>query len=173
MTEELIDICEKLNRYNTVYLVIGGSAVSYYGYKRSTKNSADILSDKPDIDIWFNPTYDNYYNNLCSVFEELGLDKKNYISGMDIKKCFIKISFDDFNFDCLPVLENFSKTFRECYKNKVVSNINDIEIPYISLEDLILIKETINRPKDIEDVIELKKILKSQNNHIINRFKDF
>ncbi len=169
MIKELVSICEKLNRHNVEYLIIGGCAINYYGYKRLTLNPNNEITNKPDIDIWFNPTLENYYSNLCSVLEELGLDKKSYNKGMDIKRCFIKVEFDDFGLDCLPVLENFPKTFRECYRNKKLSKIKNIEIPIISLEDLILSKEITNRPKDIEDIEELKKIPK----YIINRFKDF
>jgi predicted nucleotidyltransferase len=169
MIEELTDICEKLNRHNVEYLVIGGCAVNYYGYKRLTLNPNNELTNKPDIDIWFNPTLENYYRNLCSVLEELGLDKSSYNRGMDIKKSFIKVEFDDFGLDCLPVMENFVKTFRECYRNRIMTKTNNIQIPFISLEDLILSKETSNRPKDTEDIEELKKIL----NRTITRFKDF
>lgn len=167
MTDELIDICEKLNRHNVVYLIIGGCAVDIYGYNRITLNPKNEESDKLDIDIWFNPTYENYYGNLCSVFEELGLDKRNYMSGTDIKKCFIQLDFDDFNLDCLPILENFPKTFRECYRNRNVKNIDGVELFFISLSDLILTKENTNRPKDIRDIKELKKIKN------IQRFEDF
>ena len=172
MTEQLKYVCQILNKHQVKYLIVGGSAVINYGYIRLTKNNKNEESDRPDIDVWFEPTYTNYLKNLCNSLEDLGLDGDIYRKGStNIKRCFISESFDDFNLDFLPELENFPKTFVDCYSNRTISN-DDIKIPYISLEDLILSKEISNRPKDIEDIIELKKILKSQK-HIINRFKDF
>jgi len=63
---------------------------------------------------------------------------------------------------------NFSKTFRECFRNKTILDIKNVKIPFISLEDLILTKKTSNRPKDIEDIEELKKISKHISRFIIN-----
>lgn len=36
-----------------------GTAVALNGYYRHSINIAGELTDKPDIDIWYNPTYEN------------------------------------------------------------------------------------------------------------------
>ncbi len=53
------------------YIIIGGTSVALNGYYRHSINLAGELTDKPDIDIWYNPTYENYFN-LLKVIEELG-----------------------------------------------------------------------------------------------------
>jgi hypothetical protein len=39
-----------------------------------------------------------------------------------------------------------------------ISKINEIEIPFISYHDLITTKQTQARPKDIEDINQLRKL---------------
>jgi len=63
--------------------------------------------------------------------------------------------------DFLPELPGLSK-FRQSFNNRIVSNIYDIEIPYISYDDLIKNKAALGRSKDMEDIDQLKKRNKPQ-----------
>jgi hypothetical protein len=127
MLNQLTYVCQIFNRHNLKYLIVGGSAVINYGYIRVTIDSNNQPSDRPDIDIWFEPTYDNYLKSLCDSLEDMGLDGDNYRKGStNIRKCFISESFDDFDLDCLPILEKFPKTFRECYDNRTTMDINGV-----------------------------------------------
>ena len=36
-------------------MIVGGTAVALNGYFRYSKNISGEISDKPDIDIWYNP----------------------------------------------------------------------------------------------------------------------
>ncbi len=54
-------------------MLIGGTAVALNGYYRHSLNSAEELTSKPDVDIWYQPTYENYFNVL-KVIGELGQD---------------------------------------------------------------------------------------------------
>ena len=69
----LLTVCKLLEKYNVQYMLIGGATVALHGYYRHSINIAGELTDKPDIDIWYNPTYNNYYNVL-KVIEDLGED---------------------------------------------------------------------------------------------------
>jgi hypothetical protein len=46
--------------------------------------------------------------------------------------------------------------FRLSYEKRVISRIDEIEISIIGYTDLIQNKETLGRPKDIEDIQQLK-----------------
>lgn len=69
----LLTICKLFKKYNVQYMFIGGTAVALNGYYRHSINVSGELTDKPDIDIWYNPTYENYFN-ILKIIEELGQD---------------------------------------------------------------------------------------------------
>ena len=52
--------------------------------------------------------------------------------------------------------------FRSAFEKRVVAAMNEIDIPVISYEDLIVDKSTDPRPKDLEDVkqMEIRRRLK-------------
>ncbi|HZI69254.1 MAG TPA: hypothetical protein VFD44_06070 [Hanamia sp.] len=57
----LITVCKLLEKYNVKYLIVGGTAVALNGYYRHSTNASGQLTNKPDIDIWYNSTFDNYF----------------------------------------------------------------------------------------------------------------
>ena len=163
MVEYLTWVCGILNNHEVRYLIIGGAAVNIYGYIRLSRNSRNEETDHPDIDIWFEPTYENYLTNLCGAFEELGLDADSYRKGSsNIRKIFIRESFEDFDLDFLPVLESFPKSFSACYRKRNEVEIKAVKIPLLAVEDIISSKKNSQRPKDLKDIEELKKLLDSE-----------
>lgn len=60
-TVSFLDVLSALNKHGVEYLVVGGVAVGYYGYIRMSLASNGQFVDAPDLDIWYNPTYANYY----------------------------------------------------------------------------------------------------------------
>jgi len=67
------NIFDVFDRNGVEYLVVGGTAVSYYGEYRKSKIASGEVADKPDLDLWYNPGYENYFN-LLKAIEELGQD---------------------------------------------------------------------------------------------------
>jgi hypothetical protein len=57
--------------------------------------------------------------------------------------------------DFLPELLGLPR-FRSSFNNRIVSKTYDIEVPYISYNDLIKSKQALSRSKDIEDIDELR-----------------
>lgn len=55
-------ICKLLEEYDVQYMLVGGTAVALNGYYRHSTTISGELTSKPDIDIWYNPTYENYFN---------------------------------------------------------------------------------------------------------------
>ena len=50
--------------------------------------------------------------------------------------------------------------FEDAYKRKVVMTIGDMKMNVISIDDLIRIKSFAGRPRDLEDIHHLERILK-------------
>jgi hypothetical protein len=76
-TDSIINICKILNKHSVRYLIVGGSAVAFYGYQRQSKGPLDTVAEKPDIDIWYDPSYSNYFK-LLDALEEWGEEVKRY-----------------------------------------------------------------------------------------------
>ena len=154
----LLSICKLFKKYSVQYLVIGGTAVAYHGYYRMSTDTSGNICEKPDIDIWFNPTYSNYINILKAI-EELGKDILRYKSEkkLDPKKSFFKLNFSNFTLDLLPEIQSNIR-FNDAYSKRDSVTVDDIEIHFISLIDLIHDKKKSIRKKDLEDLNELKKL---------------
>ena len=154
----MLTICKLLEKYNVLYMVIGGTAVALNGYYRHSINVAGELTDKPDIDIWFNPTYENYFNFL-KVIEELGQDIAEFKNEQapNPSRSFFKLYFNDFTFDALPEIKA-DISFVEANKRKETVELEATKIHYINYLDLIEDKKATARNKDFEDIAQLRKI---------------
>jgi hypothetical protein len=69
----ILRVCEVLNKHEVQFMIVGGAAVALYGYYRQSISLAGVIADKPDLDFWYNPTYENYFR-LLNAFKALGLD---------------------------------------------------------------------------------------------------
>ena len=50
-------------------------------------------------------------------------------------------------------------TFEDCLKISMVAEIENVKVPFLHINQLILNKKAVNRPKDQLDVKELEKII--------------
>jgi predicted nucleotidyltransferase len=160
--EEILKyVCEIFNKHKVKYIIIGGMAVAYHGHSRSTMLPNGQESDKFDIDILYQPTLTNNFNLIKSL-KELGFDIHG--SGSSSFPVYSK-DFDEFGLDFLPYLPGLENTelskkrelFSLYYNKRDISIYDGVKIPFISLDDLIEIKKFSSRPKDLEDIEELKK----------------
>ena len=140
----------------SVDLIVGGTAVALHGFYRQQHTSSGNLAEKHDLDFWYNSTYDNYFK-LLNALEDLGQDVAEFKAEVapNPKKSFFRIEFEKFTVDFLPELPGLSK-FRSAFNQRVISKPNEIEVPFINYNDLIINKQTQGRPKDIEDIKQLK-----------------
>ena len=162
VSDAILNVCSILNKHSVQYLAVGGTAVTFHGHFRHSKNSAGQIINKPDLDFWYNPTYKNYFN-LLNALEELGQDVKEFKDEQapDPLKSFFRFELEKFTLDLLPVLKTKMK-FDTAYMRREVTTLNQIKIPFISYEDLILDKQTNPRSKDLEDIEQLQLKKKSK-----------
>lgn len=164
MESSLIDsifiVCKVLNEHSVQYMIVGGAAVALHGYFRNSTNTAGITTDKPDVDVWYNPTYVNYFK-LLDTLEELGQNVTVFKEEQtpNPKKSFFKYELENFTLDFLPELKA-SLPFRACYERKEVVSVYETDIVFISLDDLIQDKQVNSRPKDVNDIEQLNKLRK-------------
>ena len=156
LANTILRVCEVLNKNKVQFMIVGGAAVALHGYFRQSMNLAGVLTDKPDLDFWYDATYDNYFR-LLNAIDELGQDVTKFKEEQtpNPKKSFFRYEFEDFTLDLLPELKASLK-FKSSFKKREIVNLNNIDIAFICLEDLIQDKEANSRTKDLEDLKHLK-----------------
>lgn len=156
LTDHILDVCKILNKHTVQYLIVGGTAVAFHGYFRWSHNSSGELTDKFDLDIWYNPTYDNYFR-LLNTLEELGQDITEFREEQSPSplKSYFRFDLEKFTLDFLPELKGLSK-FKSSFDKKEIVNLKGIDIPFIAFDDLLKDKATDSRPKDLSDINQLK-----------------
>ena len=155
LIDNILTVCRALNKFSVEYMIVGGTAVALHGYYRHSMNAAGEIAEKPDLDFWYNPTYDNYFR-LLDALEELGQDVMKFKSEQtpNPKKSFFRYEFEKFTLDFLPELK-VSLRFRLAFNRKEIVTLNDTEIPFISYQDLVSDKKANARAKDITDIEQL------------------
>jgi len=138
------------------FLVAGGYAVIYHGYVRTTG----------DIDIWLRPDNDNKKKLLDAfVRQDLHNDsienvsKLNFTTSVAFHIGQIPEKIDFFTF--ITGLE-----FDAAKRHSVTLNIENLQVPFLSMPDLIINKMMTTRKRDQADVEELQKIMKLKKGEI-------
>ena len=132
-----------LNAQGVEYLLIGGYAVGYHGYPRTTA----------DLDIWIRVESNNA-RKMVETFHQFGLNvpglgehrflerDKIFRIGVPPVRLEIHTGIDGVEFD-------------ECYPNRVSGVIDDIGVTLIALADLKRNKAASGRSKDLNDLENL------------------
>ena len=153
-TESHQELLKLLIKHQVNFLLIGGYAVIYYGYKRTTG----------DMDLWLEPSNENKLK-LITVLEEFKFDKDGikHISQLDFTKNLAFHFWEEpERVDCLTRISNVD--FDDAFKQKTIANIEGISVPFIQYKHLIMSKMTTNRLKDKSDIEELQKIEEAKKN---------
>ena len=147
-TESHQTLLQSLINHKVNFLLVGGYAVIFHGYRRTTG----------DVDLWFEPTNENKLR-LVSVLKEFefDIDGIEYIAQLDFTKHLAFHFWEEpERVDCLTYISNVK--FEEAFEQKIVSDIEGIKVPIIHYTHLIQSKITSNRLKDKADIEELQKI---------------
>lgn len=132
------------------FMLIGGYAVIYYGYRRTTG----------DMDLWLKPTDENK-KKLLPVLKKKSFreDHLKYIENLDFTKHLAFHFWEEpERVDCLTRISGIN--YDEADKQKEVADIEGMQVPFINYKHLILSKISTGRPKDKADIDELQKIQK-------------
>jgi hypothetical protein len=139
------------NKYGVQMIMVDGGAVNWHGYKRHSA----------DVDFWLDMSQVNL-KNLSSALNEIGLDLDEFPAAVLDGFQNISLKFSPTDLD-VELITRFSvnKTFEEAYSNSIRVQPDDDPLVYwmvMAFDDLIISKEKAGRPKDLLDIIELKRI---------------
>jgi hypothetical protein len=146
LTKDFKEFLSLLNSARIEYLLIGGYAVALYGHVRHTK----------DIDIWVKPdpaTTTALIDVLVAFgFSRASLEREPLFNE---KQTVLRMGNPP---DRIEILSKISGCdFAASYPRREVAQIDDVQIPVISLDDLLANKLASGRAKDLADVEVLSK----------------
>ena len=144
-------ILTTLLEHRVDFILIGGYAVNYYGYHRSTG----------DMDIWLKP--DNYNKEeLLNALRKLRFDHE----GISIIKSWDFTQPQKFRIgnekqpDRTEFMTHISGIqYEDASKSKIIADIEGLVLPIIHYNSLIQNKKSTGRLKDAADVEYLEKIM--------------
>jgi len=127
------------------FLVVGGIAVSAYGYSRYTK----------DLDLWVRPSPSNaekIIKALGEFFEsDIGFREEQFSE----PGLLTKIGKEPFRVDIITSISGVD--FESAIANHSLFQLGVKDVPFIGLKDLITAKEQSGRPQDLADIAMLKR----------------
>lgn len=143
LPEDFQDFLRLLNSHQVEYLLIGGYAVCYHGFYRTTA----------DIDIWVAVSKDNAAK-LVRLIREFGfetpeLSEQLFLSGGRM----IRMGLEPTRIELLTEISGCD--FAQSFQKRIEATIDGVPVKIISREDLISNKLKSGRLKDLLDVQKL------------------
>lgn len=145
---DIKNLLKSLNEHDVRYVIIGAYAFPFYGYSRATI----------DVDIFIEPREENIEKTL-EALSDFGYDLSD-ISADDMLNNKILIRQYSLETDIHPFVTGV--TFEQIWKNREKGHIEGIETSFASLDDLITMKKTAAREKDLQDLKILQKLKDKQ-----------
>ena len=128
-----------LNKHSVKYLVVGGYAVAIHGYPRYTK----------DLDVWIALSEENA-DKILKTLDDFGFGKLKLTSeDFTEPDQVIQLGFPPNQIDIITSLTGVD--FDSCYGDRIVVNIDGIDIEFIDRENLRRNKLAIGRARDLAD----------------------
>jgi len=151
LDDELLRFWQGLNQSNVRYIMVGGFATRFHGFNRATE----------DLDIWLDDTQQNR-KNLREVLNNLGYGDIPMLETMQFVPGWTNFNIGQMiELDILTSMKGLEDTtFDECLQQASIAELDGISIPFLHINQLIMNKRAVSRPKDQIDVIELEKIKK-------------
>jgi hypothetical protein len=145
LESEFKEFIKLLNENKVEYLLVGGYAVGFHGYPRTTG----------DIDFWVKPSFENADKIIrCLKQFEFPLEEedKEYFTKPD--KIF-QMGFPPIRIDLITTVEGLE--FDDCYAKKKMIVTDNLDLPLLSIDDLKANKKAVGRPRDLDDLENLNK----------------
>ena len=143
LPQEWKEFLKLMISYDVRYMLVGGIAVGYYGYPRTTG----------DIDLWVDNSAENG-KAVGGVLREFGLEVSANFHATFLRpgKVF-RIGFPPLRIEVLTGISGVD--FNECYLRRGKAKFDEIEVDIIHLEDLKSNKKASARTNDLDDLANL------------------
>lgn len=150
LNEDYKELLQILSKNSVEYLVVGAYAMAMHGYPRATA----------DLDIWVAATENNstaVYNSLIEFGAPLDVLTAHTFEEKDV---IFQIGVAPRRIDILTSIDGVG--FEEAYASKEIKEIEGVQIPFLTLKDLIRNKESTGREKDGLDASCLRELFNAE-----------
>ena len=135
-----------LSDHRVKYLMVGGFAVGFHGYTRTTD----------DIDFWVAMERDNA-DRIIAALKEFGFDVPELTADLFLEPDqIVRMGVQPLRIELTTTIDGVD--FDLCYQRRVESELEGVPISVIELRDLKENKRASGRLKDLIDVDELTKL---------------
>jgi predicted nucleotidyltransferase len=140
LAPEFRKLLKSLNSSGVEYLIIGGYAVVYHGYVRTTG----------DLDVWIRATPENARRTVEAIraigYNPAGLKPELLLRLGGV----LRIGSAPLAFDIVNQVDGVK--FEDCYQRRIQAEVDGIALNWISLADLKVNKAATGRNKDRADL---------------------
>jgi len=150
LKDDYKDMIKILLEENVKFILVGGIAVILYGHVRGTK----------DLDLW---VYANSQNAplLIKALAKFGAPMQDvFSSDFELEGTIFQIGTEPIRIDIITKIAGLN--FEEAMNNVNIMEIDGLQVPVISIEDLIKNKKASGRFQDLADARVLEKILEKR-----------
>lgn len=143
LAKDFKEFLRSLNANGVKYLLIGGYAVGYHGYPRTTN----------DIDVFVAKDLENA-RRLIESLNEFGFDTSNLsVEIFTQEKSILRMGVEPLKIEIANFISGVE--FEEAYQDKIVGEIDKVQVNLISLHHLKINKKASGRYKDLNDLENL------------------
>lgn len=142
------EFIELLNKFQVKYMIVGAHALAFHGKPRHTG----------DLDIWIKPSDENA-NKMILVLKEFGFGSLGLTKEDFLKENYVtQLGYPPLRIDILNSISGVG--FEEALRNSLITQVDQLNVVYIGLSELIQNKTSTGRKQDIADVESLEKLKK-------------
>jgi hypothetical protein len=148
LTPDFIEFIECCARRDVKFLIVDGYAVAAHGHPRATK----------DLDVWLlvDPTN---AERVVHALDDFGMGSVGLVADDFLQpEIVVQLGYPPIRRDLLTSITGVA--FDECWTNRVVIKVGEVEAGFISAEDLITNKRASGRPQDLVDADTLEQLSK-------------
>lgn len=146
LTADMKDLLGLFQRHGVQYVLVGGFAVNYYGYVRTTQ----------DIDLLVFPSADNAQRIMIALsefgFGGAGIPQELF----EREGSAVHLGTEPNRIDILTNLKGVSNSM--IFAGSQIVDVDEVPVRIISFDHLVEVKRSSDRPRDLADADELVKI---------------
>lgn len=144
LPDDFKEFFQLLNANQVEYLLVGGYAVGYHGYPRATA----------DVDVWIAVAPENARRTLAAL-EQFGFGASTGASVRLLTEHgnVVRMGHPPLQIEIQTDISGVQ--FDECYGRRVMADLDGVQVPIISVDDLKRNKKAAGRGKDLVDLESL------------------
>lgn len=142
LASDFLEFVEALNKNLVEFLIVGGYAVNYHGYVRSTG----------DFDVFIRCSTDNA-RRVVAALEDFGMPHPDLEAHLAVPGKMYAFGRPPLRIDLITRVDGLG--FDEAYPSRVIEDVDGVPVPFVSLRHLRQNKLASGRLKDLADAESL------------------